>query len=549
MPLRRSGLFLSIFFVFVTCQVQQPPHVVIIVADDLGWNDVSYHDPVHQIPTPNIDALGLNGVILNRHYSQQMCTPSRAALMTGKYPIKTGMQHFVIVQDEPWGLPLNEKILPEFFKDGGYETYMVGKWHLGFHKKEFTPLERGFDHHYGYWGSNIDYWTKFKALRNITPGLDFRNGADLEWNDDQYATESFTNVVKKYIREHDKTKPMLMVMNHLAPHSANPKDPLQAPEDEINKFSFISDINRRKHAAMVSLLDKSIGEVITELKKFEMLQNSVIVFMSDNGAPTTPPIELNPGSNYPLRGTKNTPWEAGVRVPAMIWSPLLQTKAKINNNLFHISDWLPTLLTAANISYNQSTLDGVNHWMELTQSPEIPSRNELLVNIDPIDDWSAVIKDNFKLVYKRNRDEMDNWLSSANVETALDDDLYSELVQKSEVFKALESQLTKEEILSLVKSTQVQCSSNEQKSCNFSDNFCLFNIQDDPCEFHDLGEKYPDQLKDLKKTLNEYKKLMVKPLNEEGDERRFFTPIVEHYYLRLFAKKKTYECGMKGRPQ
>lgn len=151
-----------------------------------------------------------------------MCTPSRAALMTGKYPIRIGMQHYVIVQDEPWGLPLNQKLLPEYFKEAGYETYMVGKWHLGFHEKSFTPLERGFHHHYGYWGSNIDYWTKVKVLKSYTPGLDFRNGPSLEYNDEGYVTESFTNVVSDFIKQHNKTNPMLLVLNHLAPHSANP---------------------------------------------------------------------------------------------------------------------------------------------------------------------------------------------------------------------------------------------------------------------------------------------------------------------------------------
>lgn len=152
----------------------------------------------------------------------QMCTPSRAALMTGQHPIHTGMQHYVIVQDEPWGLPLDRKLMPEYFKDAGYETYMVGKWHLGFHEKRYTPLERGLDHYYGYWGSNVDYWTKVKALGPHMAGLDFRNGSHLEWDDDRYATEAFTSVTLDYLKQHDKSRPMFMVVNHLAPHSANP---------------------------------------------------------------------------------------------------------------------------------------------------------------------------------------------------------------------------------------------------------------------------------------------------------------------------------------
>lgn len=244
MILSRSVLFLSVF-IFAVSYVElsdQKPHIIIFVADDLvnkflllnlylfslkkkiqpqGWNDVSYHDPVHQIPTPNIDALGMNGLILNRHYSMQMCTPSRAALMTGQHPIHIGMQHFVIVQDEPWGLPLTHKIMPEYFKDAGYETYMVGKWHLGFHEKRYTPLKRGFDHHYGYWGSNVDYWTKIKSVAPNSPGLDWRNGSKIWRDDDQYVTDSFTDVTIDYLKKHDKNHPMFLIVNHLAPHSAN----------------------------------------------------------------------------------------------------------------------------------------------------------------------------------------------------------------------------------------------------------------------------------------------------------------------------------------
>lgn len=189
-----------------------------------GWNDVSYNDPMHQIPTPNIDALGLNGVILNRHYSTHMCTPSRSALMTGEYPIHTGMQHWVIDVDEPWGLPLDRTIMPQYFKGAGYETYMVGKWHLGFHKTAYTPLERGFDHHYGYWGPYIDYWTKtmFKLDRPYNRGLDFRKDLSIIHDTNTtYATYMFTDAAVDYIDQHDRRRPMFMVVNHLAPHTGN----------------------------------------------------------------------------------------------------------------------------------------------------------------------------------------------------------------------------------------------------------------------------------------------------------------------------------------
>jgi arylsulfatase B len=273
-----------------------------MVADDLGFHDVSFHGS-SEIPTPNIDALAYNGVILNRFYTLPLCTPSRSCLMTGRHPIKTGMQHYVIVSDEPWGLGLNEKIMPEYFKDAGYKTHLIGKWHLGFHQKQYTPTMRGFDTFYGYYGPYIGYYDHSLEMfdRNYSRGYDMRRDLEVEPISNTYATELFTSEAIDTIKNHDIKTPMFLMINHLAPHAGNEDNPMEAPQDEIDKFEYIENEQRRTLAAMISILDRGVGEVVQALKDKEILNNTIILFFSDNGAPTLG-HHSTMGSNYPLRG-------------------------------------------------------------------------------------------------------------------------------------------------------------------------------------------------------------------------------------------------------
>nr|CAD7413544.1 unnamed protein product [Timema poppensis] len=347
------------------------PHIIFIVADDMGWNDVSFHGS-DQIPTPNIDALAFNGVILNSQYAQPVCTPSRAALMTGKYPIHTGMQGYPLLGAEPRGLPPG-KLLPEYLRELGYTNRAIGKWHLGFYKRELTPTYRGFDSHLGYWTgfvSYYDYILQDKYTDGEFSGFDLRRNLTLARDlVGQYATDVFTDEAVRIISTHRETEPLFLYLAHLAPHAGNRGKLLEAPQEVVNKFDYIADPNRRTYAgeglqknknntrrAMVSKLDDSVGRVTEALQRRGMLGDSVIVFMSDNGGSTIGDFP-NWGSNYPLRGLKDTLWEGGVRVPGFIWSPLLQQTPRVSNQVMHITDWLPTLYTAAGLFTLQLTYD------------------------------------------------------------------------------------------------------------------------------------------------------------------------------------------------
>lgn len=171
--------------------------------------------------------------------------------MTGKYPTKLGMNHFVIPSDEPWGLPLNEKVISEYFKEAGYRTSLVGKWHLGFYQKAYTPTLRGFDSHFGYLGPYIGYYDYSLQMhdRNFSRGYDMRRNLTTNYDIDPkpYVTDLFTDEAVNVIKNHDKVDPLFLVVNHLAPHAGNekPDNPLEAPEEEIQKFKHIKNKDRR----------------------------------------------------------------------------------------------------------------------------------------------------------------------------------------------------------------------------------------------------------------------------------------------------------------
>jgi len=236
-------------------RASKPPHILFLLADDLGWSDVGFHGS--KIKTPNIDKLASEGVILDNYYVLPICTPTRSALMTGMYPIHTGLQHLVLLATSPYGLPLNITTLPQKLKESGYATHMVGKWHLGYNKWEYTPTYRGFDTFYGYYNGQEDHYT-----HKVLDILDFRDNKEPVRNlNGKFGTFTHAERAEKIIKSHNSSTPLFLYMAFQNVHV-----PLQAPQQYIDKYSFIEDENRRTYAGMVDIMDEAIGNITEAMK-------------------------------------------------------------------------------------------------------------------------------------------------------------------------------------------------------------------------------------------------------------------------------------------
>ncbi|XP_045133801.1 arylsulfatase B-like isoform X2 [Portunus trituberculatus] len=507
---------------------RQQPNIVIIVADDLGFNDVGYHGST-QIPTPNIDALAYSGLILNNYYVQPICTPSRSALLTGKHPIHTGMYHYTIGGAQPYGLSLSETLLPEHLKSLGYVNHHVGKWHLGFFKQDYTPGFRGFSSHFGYWSGRIDYNDHTSFEHPGFWGYDMRRNMDVASDAyGKYATDLFTEEAVNVINEHNKSQPLFLYLAHLAVHSGNPYAPLQAPADVVAKFAYIKNENRRKFAGMIWKLDESVGQVVEALRANQMLHNSIILFSTDNGGPAAG-FNQNAASNWPLRGVKASVWEGGVRGAGLLWSPYIVNPGRVSHQMIHITDWLPTFISAAGGDPSSlESIDGQDLWEILTQNLPSP-RTEFLVNIDPRLNSAAIRVGDWKLLYNPQAygHHWDFWFGpSGRNETAPETqlDVILEQVKSSLAAKAIKT-INPEaftDMKSLRLQSEIHCDpvpENATLTCDSQEYPCLFHIPSDPCEYHNLATAYPSHVNILRAKLRLYNATVVPPRNKPWDSK------------------------------
>lgn len=390
------------------------PNILIMVADDQGWRDVGFHGS--EIKTPTLDKLADENVQLNEFYVCPTCSPTRASLLTGKYPSRYGILG-PIGGKSTQALPTDAMNLPKALKKAGYSTALTGKWHLGL-TLETGPNHYGFDYTYGYLHGQVDQFTHVYKNGDRTW---HRNGKFVD--EKGHATDLITNEAIKYITDiRDKSKPFFLEVTFSVPHY-----PLQEEEKWIAPYKdTIKNDSRRIFAASVAHLDYSVGKILETLKKENLEKDTIVFFLSDNGGQQN---WLKPGKDYngehgpydvlgdnrPLRDYKNSLYEGGIRVPSIVrWPGKL--KANVVDEVISVADILPTVAYLAGVKLDQNlNLDGKNVWTAIAEGGSTGKREIYGRTKNQI----ALRYDEWKLVHNggtpdEGKDELYNLKSDPN---------------------------------------------------------------------------------------------------------------------------------------
>lgn len=334
------------------------PNLLVILADDLGYADVGFNGG-KTIATPNLDGLAASGVTLTDFRVCPMCSPTRAGLLTGRWPLRFGMMRAVIPPWSTYGLPSQENTLPEALASAGYlRRGIIGKWHLGHARQQYLPLANGFTRFVGCYNGAIDYFTHERE-------------GECDWHHDDrtvreegYSTDLIGAEAVRFIRESPRDEPWMLYIPFNAPHS-----PFQAKKSDLEKYPQFKLANRRAYAAMVDSMDQAIGRILAEVDAREETNNTLVLFCSDNGG-----VPKSGSSNAPFRGAKLTVYEGGTRVCAAIRWPAagLSGGKRFAGRMGYI-DVLPTLLAAADATAAEH-VDGLNLLPALRGESSLPER-------------------------------------------------------------------------------------------------------------------------------------------------------------------------------
>ncbi len=368
------------------------PNILILLADDLGFGDVGFNGS--DIKTPNIDRIASEGVRLNQFYSCPMCSPTRAGLMTGRYPIRFGLMRSVIPPQRDFGLSVDEETIADMIGKAGYDYRgIVGKWHLGHRQQKWLPVNRGFTHFEGCLNGAADYFTRD------------RDG-ELDWHIDNspskkegYTTDLVGKAAIEFIHSVPQDKPFFLYVPFTAPHS-----PFQAKPEDIAKYPDRQGL-KKTYAGMVDCLDQNIGKILKCLEDRGQLDNTFVLFFSDNGG------VLKVSSNGEQRGAKLTPYQGGIRVVAAArWPSAGISGGKVIEGRMGYIDVFPTAMAIA--KYNgksKNELDGINV-LEAMKGEKLSDRNWFTYmdqNDEKIEDL-AINNDQWKHVINRGATDSEN---------------------------------------------------------------------------------------------------------------------------------------------
>lgn len=429
-----AAVFLAASSTFAASPTQ--PNIVLMLADDLGWADVGYHGS--DIATPSIDRIAAEGIRLERFYVNPICTPTRASLLTGRDALRMGVAYFPILAWSNKAVSPSEHFMPETFKAAGYQTGMVGKWHLGHTLEPQTPNARGFDDFFGHLHTQVFYYA-----HTTSGGHDLQHNGSSVSRDGRYLTDVHGEEAARFIRRRDRSKPFFLYVPFLAPHS-----PMEAPVGLIKKYADrpvveLPETNplrgavsveqlqqvQQVYAAMVDSMDQAVGKILSTLDEEGIADDTIVMFFSDNGG-----FNAFGASNVPLRGEKMTVFEGGIRVPAVIrWPGQIQAGTQ-SHQLISVMDVFPTLASAAGVTpKNRKPLDGNNVW-PIAPSASFEARNGdvFFVAEQPTATpyFYALIRDQWKLVQVIHEDlytkRVENFLYDIAADPAETNDLAGE---------------------------------------------------------------------------------------------------------------------------
>lgn len=352
-----QSLLLALFVSVTYFGNAQSPNVVLILADDLGYNDVSFNGS-KEIPTPNIDKIAEQGVrFTNAYVSYAVCGPSRAGLITGRFQDRFGfgLNPLYAPKDPQMGLPLSEETLASALLKADYKSAALGKWHLGAHES-LHPLKRGFTDFYGFLTGGHFYFPEDLTIQDqkgVKSQYDayrekiLRNYERVE--ETEYLTDGLSREAVNYIEKY-KEDPFFIYLAYNAPHT-----PMQATEKYLSRFSHIENKKRRTYAAMVSAVDDGVGRVLDKLEELDLDENTIVIFLSDNGGPEP----HNGSDNGALKGGKGELYEGGIRVPfAMKWPKEIPQGIVYEKPIISL-DIFSTVVEQSNIK-TKNKLDGIN---------------------------------------------------------------------------------------------------------------------------------------------------------------------------------------------